>query len=185
MLLKQEDKESNLFLWLLVYFAEDLDIKKNLIFFYLTVQRKPICSLWVLLKLLFVKVAPCGFNLKALFSEQSRGPSCTRPSAAAAVHRPVGTVIQRSLKPLHGGRLEGIHHQRHQVPREAAAALRAHWVPLVRHGTGAWQRRNTDANRATEGVLHLGRADEGSPPGKKNVSGVIVLTEASKNNYFL
>lgn len=29
MLLKQEDKESNLFLWLLVYFAEDLDIKKK------------------------------------------------------------------------------------------------------------------------------------------------------------
>lgn len=194
MLLKQEDCESNLLPWhlypslsLLVYLAEDLDIKKNPRSFYLILQRKPACSLQVLLRPLFVKVVPCGFSLKAVFSKQSKGPFCTRPSAIAALHnlnRPVGAVIQRSLKPLHGGCLEGIHHQRHQVPSEAAAALRTHWVPLVRHSTRTCQRRKRDANRATAGV-RLGRRDEGPPPGKKNVSGIIDLTKASKHNHFL
>lgn len=53
---------------------------------------------------------------------------------------PVGAVVQRPLQPLDRRGLQRVGHQRHEMPGQAAAALRTHGVPLVGHGTGTWGR---------------------------------------------
>ena len=67
--------------------------------------------------------------------ELTQSQLAARSNVKGTKTKPVSAVVQCPLQPLHRGRLQRVGQQRHQVSSQAAATLRSHGVPLVRHGT--------------------------------------------------
>lgn len=52
--------------------------------------------------------------------------------------QPVRRIIQGSFQPLYSCSVLSISHQAHKMSCNPTTSLTPHWIPLVRHSTGAY-----------------------------------------------